>query len=516
MIKGLPRPLLWTERASIDEFLEGNSINQVLYDIYIRLQEKGNYLSPLIPPVVLFNEMYYQLTRYYYYDRKIHLNDPQLIDNINKTLGWKYAADLVTMMMYHYLTLGNKKKRIMGMLVTSPLEEKMRSNPYWSDFNKMNLSSLQVNVAKLDPKRPSPVSPSDLGKEHIDWQIVTKEFDESVVKEVLDLWDYYEDRKEVAKMMFEFMHHEASCGYACSVSDYLEDLAEKEYMNVSHSKPHMQQSELELCKKEIEELNSTIDFYRKQDTEWWGRCKKLEGKLKNAEDLEKKREEEISKWQEKSEHSQKTVDELKSKYNEEVDKNKKRVDELNKDLENYKLKVSDLEKRNKALEEQHKEDEARMSAGFDSLVLETIEDGKVVDQQLLNSDSNKALSESQKQNELSRKQIQEMEKQIQALNDKLGKETVPLKSLADGLKTYAKLYGLKEGKELLKSLSYLLKKEHVWIDNIDSLENFFITAENENKQPVYQGDYVLTKNVENEVNGVASGATGINVNKKGE
>ena len=355
-----------------------------------------------------------------------------------------------------------------------------------------------------------------LGNEHIDWQIVTQEFDESVVKEVLDLWDYYEDRKKVAKMMFEFMHNEASCGYPGSVSDYLEDLVGKDYMNVSHSKPHMQQSELELCKKEIEELNSTIDFYRKQDTEWWGRCKKLEGKLKNAEDLEKKREEEIAKWQEKSEHSQKTVDELKSKYNEEVDKNKKRVDELNKGLENYKLKVSDLEKRNKALEEQHKEDEARMSTGFDSLVLETIEDGKVVDQQLLNSDTNKALSESQKQNELSKKQIQEMEKQIQALNDKLGKETVPLKSLADGLKTYAKLYGLKEGKDLLKSLSYLLKKEHVWIDNIDSLENFFITAENENKQPVYQGDYVLTKNVENEVNGVASGATGINVNKKGE
>jgi hypothetical protein len=48
---------------------------------------------------------------------------------------------------------------------------------------------------------------------------------------------------------------------------------------------------------------------------------------------------------------------------------------------------------------------------------------------------------------------------------------------------------------------------------VDSIEEEFM---NRKHGPTIGGDYVLTKNVENEVNGVASGATGINVNRKGE
>ena len=97
-------------------------------------------------------------------------------------------------------------------------------------------------------------------------------------------------------------------------------------------------------------------------------------------------------------------------------------------------------------------------------------------------DISNAIAEYKKQNELSQQQIKVMTEQINTLRDKLGNKTIPLSSLADGIKRYAEIYGLKEGKELLKNLSILLKKEHVWTDNVESLEDFFIEAEKENRQ----------------------------------
>ena len=157
--------------------------------------------------------------------------------------------------------------------------------------------------------------------------------------------------------------------------------------------------------------------------------------------------------------------------------------QLKMEKDGYRRKLALSEKKNKELQQQHEEDEARMLAGFGSLVLETYENGEITNQQLVETDTHKALAESQKQNDLSKKQIKEMEQQIKVLNDKLGNTTVPLTSLSEGLKRYAKLYGLKEGKDLLKSLSYILRKEHVWVDNVENLENFFIKAEEENKTP---------------------------------
>ena len=85
---------------------------------------------------------------------------------------------------------------------------------------------------------------------------------------------------------------------------------------------------------------------------------------------------------------------------------------------------------------------------------------------------------------LQQKKMNEMEAKIKILQDKLGNKTVLLSTLADNLKRYAELYGLKEGKELLKNLSFLLKKERAWTNNVESLENFFIEAEKENKKPL--------------------------------
>lgn len=97
-------------------------------------------------------------------------------------------------------------------------------------------------------------------------------------------------------------------------------------------------------------------------------------------------------------------------------------------------------------------------------------------------------------NEMSQKQIKKMEEEIQNLRAKLGDKTIPLESLADGLKRYAEVHGFAKGKDLLLSFSYILKHERVWTDNVESLEDFFIAAEEENRKALVK--------VENNLGGI--------------
>lgn len=177
-------------------------------------------------------------------------------------------------------------------------------------------------------------------------------------------------------------------------------------------------------------------------------------------------EKEVADWKKKCAESRSTAESEISKLNIKLEKTEREKTKWGNDILSYKKDISRLEKRNQELEAQHKVDEARMIAV----------------RQYSKKDYNTALAEYKRQNEMSQKQIADMEEQIKMLQYKLGNKTIPLSSLADGLKRYAQLYGLKEGKELLKSLSYLLMKEQVWVDGTDILENFFIEAENENKK----------------------------------
>ena len=177
-------------------------------------------------------------------------------------------------------------------------------------------------------------------------------------------------------------------------------------------------------------------------------------------------EKEVADWKKKYVESKSKAESEISKLNIKLEKTEREKNRWGNDIIGYKKDISRLEKRNQELEAQHKVDEERIIAV----------------RQYTEKDNYTALAEYKRQNEMSQKQILDMGKQIKMLRDKLGNKTIPLSSLAEGLKRYAQLYGLNEGKELLKSLSYLLKKEPVWVDSTDNLENFFIEAENENKK----------------------------------
>ncbi len=159
----------------------------------------------------------------------------------------------------------------------------------------------------------------------------------------------------------------------------------------------------------------------------------------------------------------------------------KQVKELSEEvnrLRSHNQKLStELEKLRTSLEEQ----EARSLAGFDSNVLISYDD-KAVRQQVIDTDSATRLAQAEKENNDKDKQLEEMKSQVKMLKEKLGKETIPLSTLVEGVKRYAELKGIKEGKDMLEHLTYVLKKVSVWIDNVEPLENFFIAAEQEEKK----------------------------------
>lgn len=159
----------------------------------------------------------------------------------------------------------------------------------------------------------------------------------------------------------------------------------------------------------------------------------------------------------------------------------KQVKELSEEvnrLRSHNQKLStELEKLRTSLEEQ----EARSLAGFDSNVLISYDD-KAVRQQVIDTDSATRLAQTEKENNDKDKQLEEMKSQVKMLKEKLGKETIPLSTLVEGVKRYAELKGINEGKDMLEHLTYVLKKVSVWIDNVEPLENFFIAAEQEEKK----------------------------------
>ena len=412
----------------MDEFLNGERFANLLYNNF-RLLQKLHSL-PVVDELVIFNELYFQLTRYYYEKPKI-TDFPRYVDDIRKSIGHECYVDLLLTMMYHYCRLRNSS---IELLLTDRFLQAIVNyqckNKFWSHFLGIKASSSVWMKPVLDPRNPCPVAPSDLAKRGMEWDKITNQYDLETIKEILNLWKNFEDKKAVADMIRWNMHgnqtiYDYSRKYD-GVVRYLKQVVDKPHEDVVVS----------------EKRNGNNSVYYTFSTK---------KKTDDVAEVLKKKDEEIL--------------------------------QLKMEKDGYRRKLALSEKKNKELQQQHEEDEARMLAGFGSLALETYENGEITNQQLVETDTHKALAESQKQNDLSKKQIKEMEQQIKVLNDKLGNTTVPLKSLSEGLKRYAKLYGLKEGKDLLKSLSYILRKEHVWVDNVENLENFFIKAEEENKTP---------------------------------
>ena len=71
------------------------------------------------------------------------------------------------------------------------------------------------------------------------------------------------------------------------------------------------------------------------------------------------------------------------------------------------------------------------------------------------------------------KKVKKLEDKINELQEKLGKKTVPLSVLAEGLKEYAEEAGINEAHALFNQLNNILISVPAWTDNVPQLKKFF-------------------------------------------
>ena len=194
----LPRPLLWTEIKTMDEFLNGDFLTSLLYDSFKRIV--GTMDIPHISAVTFFNELYYQLTRYNY-EKPEPEDYPRYYNDIKTHLGYVSYTNLVLTMMYHYCRLKDWRFHDFRSQFMMTIRENQLKKDFWQFFTRAISTVYRWPEIVPYPEKPCPVAPSDLAKRGMEWDKITNQYDLETIKEILNLWKSDEDKKSVAGMI---------------------------------------------------------------------------------------------------------------------------------------------------------------------------------------------------------------------------------------------------------------------------------------------------------------------------
>lgn len=429
----LPRPLLWTEIKTMDEFLSGDLLTYMLYDIFKNID--GTIVFPHISAVSLFNELYYQLTRYNY-EKPTEEDYLRYYNDIRTNLGYASHTSLVLTMMYHYCRL----KDMHFQETLSPFMKAVKSNQirkdFWPFFTRARSTVFYWPEIVPYPQKPCPVAPNDLEKRGLEWEKITNQYDLESVKEVLNLWKSAEDKKAVADMIRRNMRGSTTISLH----------SRKSYEVLRYLKQVMENVQVKSVSLEGVVVSETSS-----------------GEGGNTYRFSKPKGTDV--------------------YTEVLKKKDEEILQLRKERDIYRNRLALSEKKNRELMQLHKADEARIMSGFGSVIVDEWVNDKVVEHHVIDTDTNIALAESQKLDEMRQKQIEQMrktsdklEETIKELQEKLGKESVPLSVLAEGLKDYADEAGIDEAHKFFNHLNTLLIEVPAWTKNVPDLKKFFRKA----------------------------------------
>ena len=202
MIPNLPRPLLWTEKTSLEEFVEDDPVNLWFHGCYSELPYA---LTSRVGELNFFNEVYYQLTRICY-EHPQPTDLPRYAASIEEDLGWVFSVDLVMSMMYFYA-------RYRGLLHSDPIDHFFRC--IWRRYSNSDFWDLFSQSRKIPeiyehhrirfswtrtpdtpyPLNPCPKLPEELIEAQFDWSAITNDYHPDIVNEVINLWRKEEDKE---------------------------------------------------------------------------------------------------------------------------------------------------------------------------------------------------------------------------------------------------------------------------------------------------------------------------------
>ena len=193
----LPRTLLWTDKTSMEEFL-CEPINERLYYFYLDLKNIRCQFRPDNSALLLFNEIYYQLTKMEYeYDIDFKLDD--YTQDIEANTGKEYSIVFVCEMFFAFLILRENNSNVAKLI------QNIIFDRYYKTWNKSSnytlVALIKENKKYMVDLKPHPCSVGSLESEGLQWDEITNDFNRSSVREVLNLWSSKEEKITVLHLI---------------------------------------------------------------------------------------------------------------------------------------------------------------------------------------------------------------------------------------------------------------------------------------------------------------------------
>lgn len=205
MLPLLPRELLWQDLPSMDDFFTLDPVNEEYFEAFLSLREDPFIIQA--DAVKVFNEVYYQVTRMVF-ERPIPSELDKFVSDIKANLGWNYSAGLVMSICFWFLVNIDKQSRPLNKFFISSIREKFSRSNFWKPFKHCFESNRKGGKHASYDFRPRPVNLSILKTMYLDWREITRDYELSTIEYILTLWDNYDDKREIAKMIEESL----SCG----------------------------------------------------------------------------------------------------------------------------------------------------------------------------------------------------------------------------------------------------------------------------------------------------------------
>lgn len=197
MIPKLPRTLLWTDKTTMEEFLR-EPINERLYDFYLELKNTRHHFGPDNSAVLLFNEIYYQLTRVEY-EHNLDFNLDDYTQEIEANTGKEHSITFVYKMFFAFLLLRQNNSNVARYFQDIIF---FRYNKTWDERTHRALGSIIAEDKKYQVElSPTPCDVNDLEAKDLHWDEITNIFNPSSIGEVLNLWPSKEEKIKVLRLI---------------------------------------------------------------------------------------------------------------------------------------------------------------------------------------------------------------------------------------------------------------------------------------------------------------------------
>ena len=209
----IPRIMLWTDRKSMEEFLD-NPLDKELHKLFEQLNKWP--ITFKMDEVVAFNEVHYLITRMVYNRWNDRFADPEYyIRDTYASMGMADATEAVLTMAYVAMRLTNlvtqyTEREFIGWL--KDIVEKSYFNHFAVDLVN---EAKKRNEVYSDSFTPSPCPYNVFVYQYIDWKEVTAGFELNVIQDVLELLKSYtnEEKIEVCNMMSDALSRYAIITY---------------------------------------------------------------------------------------------------------------------------------------------------------------------------------------------------------------------------------------------------------------------------------------------------------------